>query len=61
MEQGHHPEQFARLWIHTHPGSSPHPSGPDEDTFERVFGKCHWAVMFIMARTGQTYARLASG
>ena len=30
----------------------------DEETFERVFGRCDWAVMFILARTGKTYARL---
>ncbi|MEE8170549.1 MAG: hypothetical protein V3T70_08380, partial [Phycisphaerae bacterium] len=41
-----------------HPGDSPLPSGTDEDTFARVFGSCQWAVMFILARTGKTYARL---
>ena len=58
---GCHPEQFARLWMHTHPGSSPLPSSTDENTFGRVFGECHWSVMFILARTGQTYARLRFG
>ena len=58
---GCHPEQFARLWMHTHPGSSPLPSSTDEGTFQRVFGECHWSVMFILARTGQTYARLRFG
>jgi hypothetical protein len=53
------PQRFARLWVHTHPGSSPLPSGLDEETFARRFGKCDWAVMFILSRTGQTYARLA--
>ena len=47
-----------RIWIHTHPGDSPHPSGTDEETFERCFGNTDWAVMFILARGGQTYARL---
>lgn len=61
VEEGCHPEQFARLWMHTHPGSSPLPSSTDEDTFKRVFGECHWAVMFILARTGHTYARLRFG
>ena len=27
-------------------------------TFERVFGASDWAVMFILARGGQAYARL---
>lgn len=52
------PEQFARLWLHTHPGDSPNPSMTDEDTFDRVFGKCDWSVMFILAQDGSSYARL---
>ncbi|MCH7725067.1 MAG: hypothetical protein IH991_01100 [Planctomycetes bacterium] len=52
------PEQFGRLWLHTHPGDCPQPSLTDEETFERVFGRSDWAVMFIVAREGQTYARL---
>jgi proteasome lid subunit RPN8/RPN11 len=55
---GRRPEEFARIWIHTHPGRSPDPSGTDEATFARVFGRSDWAVMFIIARGGQTYARL---
>ena len=35
-------------------GVTPRPTPP----FERVFGRSDWAVMFILARTGQTYARL---
>jgi hypothetical protein len=30
----------------------------DEETFARVFGRTDWAVMFILARQGQSYARL---
>ncbi|MFQ5491855.1 MAG: hypothetical protein ACE5GE_14145 [Phycisphaerae bacterium] len=52
------PDQFARCWLHTHPGDSPEPSGLDEDTFDRVFGRCDWAIMFILARGGVTYCRL---
>ncbi len=55
---GRKPEEFARIWIHTHPGRSPEPSGTDEATFARVFGRSDWAIMFILARGGQTYARL---
>jgi proteasome lid subunit RPN8/RPN11 len=58
VDAGRRPEQFARIWAHTHPGSSPQPSSTDEDTFARVFGQCDWAVMMILARGGQTYARL---
>lgn len=52
------PERFARIWIHTHPGNSPAPSSTDEHTFARCFGEADWAVMFIVAQEGQTYARL---
>ena len=58
VEAGRKPEQFARLWIHSHPGDSPTPSLTDEETFARVFGNCDWAVMFVLARSGKTYARL---
>ena len=30
----------------------------DEETFDRVFGRSDWALMFILAREGQSYARL---
>ena len=58
VDAGRQPEQFGRLWIHTHPGKSPTPSMTDEATFQRVFGSCDWAVMAIIAKGGQTYARL---
>ena len=47
-----------RVWLHTHPGDSPQPSMTDEDTFARVFGRTEWALMFILARGGRSYARL---
>ncbi len=34
------------------------PSSVDEDTFDRVFGSCDWAILFVLARGGATYARL---
>ena len=52
------PEQFARIWLHSHPGDSPEPSVIDEDTFQRVFGGCQWAVMFVVAQDNKTYAKL---
>lgn len=58
VDLGRRPEQFARLWLHTHPGTSPTPSSTDEATFSRVFGAADWAVMFILAHGGATYARL---
>ena len=59
VDAGLPPARFARIWCHTHPGHSPDPSGTDEETFDRVFGSCDWSVMFIVSRTGRTYARLA--
>jgi hypothetical protein len=58
VDEGKKPEQFARIWCHTHPGSSPNPSLTDEETFDRVFHGCDWAIMFILARAGKTYCRL---
>ncbi len=58
VDQGLPPSRFGRVWIHTHPGSSATPSLRDEETFARSFGTVDWAVMFIIAQEGQTYARL---
>lgn len=58
VDQGRKPEECGRIWVHTHPGHSAEPSGTDEATFTRCFGSVDWAVMFILARGGQTYARL---
>jgi hypothetical protein len=58
VDLGRQLEQFARVWVHTHPGNSAHPSGTDEGTFRRCFGGTDWSVMFVLARGGRTYARL---
>ncbi len=58
VERGVEPNRCRRVWIHTHPGTSPNPSSTDERTFQDVFGRCDWSVMFILARGGDTYARL---
>lgn len=59
VDLGRRPEQFARHWLHTHPGNSPAPSSIDEETFARAFGSCQWAVMFVLAHNNRTYARLS--
>jgi hypothetical protein len=61
VDQGRTPAQFARIWIHTHPGNSPLPSGTDETTFDRCFGAADWAVMLILACGGRSYALLRLG
>lgn len=58
VDAGRQPESFGRCWLHTHPGDCPLPSATDEETFDRVFGRAEWAVMFIIARSGETYTRL---
>ena len=58
VDLGRKPQEIGRIWIHTHPGCCPHPSPTDIETFDRVFGACDWAVMFIMARSGDTHAEL---
>jgi hypothetical protein len=57
-DRGISPGRCGRVWVHTHPGHSPFPSSVDEETFARVFGGCDWAVMLIVSRTLETYARL---
>lgn len=59
VDLGRKPEQFARIWLHSHPGDSPEPSVTDEETFSRVFGGCQWAVMFIVAQDNKTYTKLS--
>ena len=34
IDAGRRPEQFGRIWIHTHPGDSAQPSHVDEETFQ---------------------------
>jgi len=50
--------RFYRIWIHTHPHGSAQPSQTDEETFAKHFGTAPWAVMFILAKGGDTYARM---
>ena len=52
------PARFARVWVHTHPGDSAVPTPTDEATFARAFGRCDWAVMAVLARSGRTTARV---
>lgn len=53
------PEQFARIWLHTHPSGCSTSSGKDEETFYRAFGSCDWAIMFILPQNTSTpYAQL---
>lgn len=57
-ETGIAPNRCGRVWIHTHPADSASPSLTDEQTFASSFGHCDFSVMAILARGGQSYARL---
>ena len=59
-DKGLQPWQYGRIWIHTHPGSSPSPSTTDEQTFKRWFEDTDYSIMFILARGGDCYCRLKS-
>jgi len=48
------PAEFLRIWIHTHPGNSASPSSTDETTFAEKFSDSDWAIMFILAKGGET-------
>lgn len=50
FDEGIHPYQCGRVWMHTHPSGVTSPSGTDEQTFEKVFGSCDWAVMLIFPK-----------
>lgn len=52
------PYQINRIWCHTHPGVSPHPSAQDWDTFSRLCGQMDWAVMMILAKGGACHCTL---
>lgn len=56
--QGLQPNQYGRIWLHTHPSDGVTPSGTDEDTFAKIFGSYDWSIMFILGKQGSTYARL---
>ena len=58
VELGRKPHHFARVWLHTHPGNSTTPSYKDEETFDRVFGRCDWAIMAILGQDDSISSRL---
>lgn len=52
------PIQYSRVWIHTHPTGIYSPSSVDEKTFSDIFGKCDWAVMYILTKDNRDYCAL---
>ena len=57
-DKGLEPKDFMMVWLHTHPGFNTAPSSLDNDTFQRVFGDCNWAVMCIMSQDGSATATI---
>ena len=55
LDEGLAPWQCQNIWIHTHPGNCPEPSGTDEENFTKNFSHPHWAIFFILAKGGQTW------
>lgn len=53
VREGMQPNQFLRVWIHTHPGESAEPSTKDLETFRRDLAEYEWQVMFIIGETGK--------
>jgi len=58
IREGMSPERISRVWVHTHPYDSALPTAADEEAFLRVLGTADWAVLFVLAREGPSYASL---
>ncbi len=61
VKSGLQPNQFSRIWFHTHGGSGyfgPHSSTDDDNTFVRAFGQCDWSVMLIFNDAYSVYMEL---
>ena len=57
FDKGINPNRCGRIWAHTHPGTSPNPSGTDEETFSKWFKDTEFACMYIMA-DGNDYCKI---
>lgn len=55
FNKGLNPDQFRRVWVHTHPGFSATPSHTDWTTFSEHFADMDWSVMLIIGK-GRDYA-----
>lgn len=50
--------QTQRIFIHTHPGDSPSPSGADEENFRDNFSIANCSIFYILAKGGKDYTRM---
>lgn len=51
------PDQWLRVWVHTHPFDSCEPSSVDETTWDNLFDTKSSGVMVIVSETDRIYAR----
>jgi len=58
VDRGLAPWQCQNIWIHTHPGNSPTPSGADEENFIDNFSLPNCAIFYILAKEGKDYTRM---
>lgn len=59
-DQGFSPGHCFRVWLHTHPGDSPEPSGTDWTQYEKLKTTYEypWFAMLIISRTGKKFGRM---
>jgi len=57
LDAGLQPRDFSRIWIHTHPGMAPSPSGTDLKTFDELFKDCSYGIMFILGKNNEVYCK----
>ena len=53
IEKKLNPDQFTRVWAHTHPSQSASPSSTDWETFQEIMGNMPWGVMLILGTSNE--------
>lgn len=52
---GYTPKECFRIYLHSHPGNSAEPSGPDWENFYKLMGSYPWFCMLIIAKDQSKY------
>jgi len=55
IKAGYSPNECFRVYLHTHPGNCPKPSGTDWDQFKELSEKYPWFAMLIIAKDHSKY------
>jgi proteasome lid subunit RPN8/RPN11 len=53
IQKGLDPNNFLKIWVHTHPKMSPNPSGTDIQTFKTKFNNLNWSIRLILGQNKQ--------